>query len=159
MDLAFESIDRLLTALLDISKIDAGVVTPMIDNVPLAPLLRRLATECAPLAERKGLSLRLAPTTAVVRSDRDMLARALMNLLSNAIRYTRRGGVLIGVRREGADFRVDVVDTGVGIPQEQQIEIFEEFRRLGVDAEQRDRGCGLGLAIVERIARIVLASQ
>ena len=155
VDLAFESIDRLLTALLDISKLDAGVVTPMIDNVPLAPLLRRLATEFAPLAERKGLSLRLAPTTAVVRSDRDMLARALMNLLSNAIRYTRRGGVLIGVRREGADFRVDVVDTGVGIPQEQQIEIFEEFRRLGVDAEQRDRGCGLGLAIVERIARML----
>jgi two-component system, sensor histidine kinase len=155
VDLAFESIDRLLTALLDISKLDAGGVTPVIENVPLAPLVRRLATEGAPLAERKGLSLRLVPTAAVVRTDRDMLARALMNLLSNAIRYTRRGGVLIGVRRQGAGFRVDVVDTGIGIPQEQQVEIFEEFRRLGGDAEQRDRGCGLGLAIVERIARVL----
>jgi signal transduction histidine kinase len=155
VDLAFESIDRLLTALLDISKLDAGVVTPEIENVPLAPLLRRLVTECAPMAERKGLSLRVVPTAAVVRTDRDMLARALMNLLSNAIRYTRRGGVLVGVRREDAGFRVDVVDTGIGIPSEQQVEIFEEFRRLGGDAEQRDRGCGLGLAIVERIARVL----
>ena len=155
VDLAFESIDRLLTALLDISKLDAGVVSPSIENVPLGPLLRQLATEFAPLAERKGLSLRLVPTTAVVRTDRDMLARALMNLVSNAIRYSRRGGVLIGVRREGAGFRVDVLDSGIGIPIEQQAEIFEEFRRLGSDDQQRDRGCGLGLAIVERIARVL----
>ena len=120
VELSFESIDRLLTALLDISKLDAGVVTPTIEDVPLAPLLLRLATEFAPMAERKGLSLRLVTTSAVVRTDRDMLARALMNLLSNAIRYTRRGGVLIGVRREGGWFRVDVVDTGIGIPQDQQ---------------------------------------
>ena len=155
VDLAFESIDRLLTALLDISKLDAGVVAPQVGDVALGPLLRRLATECAPLAEAKGLALRLCPTTAVVRSDRDMLARALMNLLTNAIRYTRRGGVLLGVRRAGAAFRVDVVDTGIGIAPEHQAEIFAEFRRLGGDAGQRDRGCGLGLAIVERIARLL----
>ena len=155
VDSAFDSIDRLLTALLDISKLDAGVVTPTFENVALAPLLQRLATEFAPLAERKGLSLRLAPTAAVVRTDRDMLARVLMNLLSNAIRYTVRGGVLIGVRRRGGEFRVDVVDSGVGIPDDQQAEVFEEFRRLETDTRQRERGCGLGLAIVERIARML----
>lgn len=153
VDLAFESIDRLLGALLDISKLDAGVVTPVIEDVRLGPLLDRLVAEFAPLAERKGLALRLVPTRAVVVTDQGMLTRALMNLVSNAIRYTKQGGVLIGVRRHGSGVRVDVVDTGVGIPRDQQAEIFEEFRRLGADAEQRDRGFGLGLAIVERIAR------
>lgn len=155
VDIAFDSIDRLLTALLDISKLDAGVVRPVVENVALVPLLQRLTTEFAPLAERKGLSLRLVATSAVVRTDPDMLARVLMNLLSNAIRYTSDGGVLIGVRRRGAEYRVDVVDTGVGIPHEQQGEVFEEFRRLETDARQRERGCGLGLAIVERIARML----
>lgn len=155
VDLAFESIDRLLTALLDISKLDAGVVTPVIENVALDPLLRRLVAEFAPVAERKGLALRMVPTDVVVATDPGMLIRALMNLVSNAIRYTRRGGVLIGVRRHGAGFRVEVVDTGVGIPSNLQSLIFEEFRRLGVDSDQRDRGFGLGLAIVERIARML----
>ncbi|MFZ1430103.1 MAG: hybrid sensor histidine kinase/response regulator [Geminicoccaceae bacterium] len=155
VDLAFESIDRLLTALLDISKLDAGVVTPVIENVALDPLLRRLVAEFAPVAERKGLALRMVPTDVVVATDPGMLIRALMNLVSNAIRYTRRGGVLIGVRRHGAGFRVEVVDTGIGIPANQQSLIFEEFRRLGVDSDQRDRGFGLGLAIVERIARML----
>jgi signal transduction histidine kinase len=152
---AFESVERLLSALLDISKLDAGVVTPTVDDVPLGPLLRRLVAEFTPLAERKGLSLRLVSSTAVVRTDPDMLSRALMNLVSNAIRYTRQGGVLVGVRRESGGFRVEVVDTGVGIPPERQSEIFEEFRRLGTDADQKDRGFGLGLAIVERIARLL----
>jgi two-component system, sensor histidine kinase len=155
LELAFESIDRLLSALLDISKLDAGVITPEIANVPLGPLLRRLVTEFAPLAERKGLTLRLVPTEVVVVTDQGMLARALMNLVSNAIRYTRQGGVLIGVRRCESGVRVEVVDTGIGIPSHQHAEIFEEFRRLGADAEQRDRGFGLGLAIVERIARML----
>jgi len=155
VETALESVDRLLSALLDISKLDAGVVTPLAEDVPLGPVLRRLAAEFTPLAERKGLALRLVPTGAVVRTDRDMLARALMNLVSNAIRYTRRGGVLIGVRRDGNGFRVEIVDTGIGIAPDQQAEIFEEFRRLGADADQRDRGVGLGLAIVERIARVL----
>jgi signal transduction histidine kinase/CheY-like chemotaxis protein len=155
VEIAFESVERLLSALLDISKLDAGVVTPVAEDVPLGPLLRRLVAEFTPLAERKGLALRLVPTGAVVRTDRDMLVRALMNLVSNAIRYTRRGGVLIGARRDGDGFRVEVIDTGIGIPPDKQVEIFEEFRRLGADADQRDRGFGLGLAIVERIARIL----
>jgi signal transduction histidine kinase/CheY-like chemotaxis protein len=155
VEIAFESVDRLLSALLDISKLDAGVVKPVVEGVPLGPVLRRLVAEFTPLAERKGLALRLVPTAAVVRTDRDMLARALMNLVSNAIRYTRRGGVLIGARRDGNGFRVEIVDTGIGIAPDQQAEIFEEFRRLGADTDQRDRGFGLGLAIVERIARLL----
>jgi signal transduction histidine kinase len=154
-DIAFDSVERLLSALLDISKLDAGVVQPTIVDTPLGPVLRRLVAEFTPVAERKGLSLRAVPTTAVARTDRDMLTRALMNLLSNAIRYTRQGGVLLGVRRGAGRHRVVVVDTGVGIPAAKQAEIFEEFRRLGSDADQRDRGFGLGLAIVERIARIL----
>lgn len=155
VETAFESIDGLLSALLDISKLDAGVVTPAVDDVPLGPLLRRLVAEFTPLAERKGLRLRLVPTGAVARTDRDMLSRALMNLISNAIRYTRMGGVLVGVRRDGDGLRVEVVDTGVGIPPDKHAEIFEEFRRLGTDSDRKDRGFGLGLAIVQRIARIL----
>jgi signal transduction histidine kinase len=154
-DIAFDSVERLLSALLDISKLDAGVVQPALEDVALGPLLRRLVAEFTPVAERKGLSLRAVSTAAVARTDRDMLTRALLNLLSNAIRYTRRGGVLVGVRRAAGGLSVAVVDTGVGIPTDKQKEIFEEFRRLGADAEQRDRGFGLGLAIVERIARIL----
>ena len=117
VELAFESIDRLLSALLDISKLDAGVVTPEIANVQLGPLLRRLVAELAPLAERKGLTLRYVPTTAVVVTDQGMLSRALMNLMSNAIRYTRQGGVLIGVRRHGSQVRVEVVELGDRNPE------------------------------------------
>jgi signal transduction histidine kinase len=155
VELAFESIDRLLGALLDISKLDAGVVTPVIEHVPLEPLLRRLVAEFTPQAERKGLALRLVPTSAVVVTDQAMLSRVLMNLVSNAIRYTLHGGVLVGVRRDRAGYRVEVVDTGIGISAEDHTLIFEEFRRLGSDDRQRDRGFGLGLAIVERIARML----
>jgi signal transduction histidine kinase/CheY-like chemotaxis protein len=155
VEIAFESVERLLTALLDIAKLDTGGVTPAVEDVPLGPLLRRLVAEFTPVAERRSLALRLVPTSAVVRTDRDMLARALMNLVSNALRYTHRGGVLIGARRDGHGFRVEVVDTGIGIAADQQALIFEEFRRLGTDADERDRGFGLGLAIVDRIARIL----
>src|SRR4051794_7067503 len=152
---AFESIERLLASLLDISKLDAGVMAAEPRDVPLGPLLRALAAEFAPMAERKGLELRAVPTSAVVRTDPDLLLRILRNLLSNAVRYTPEGRVLLGVRRRGGGLAVEVGDTGVGIPPERQAEIFEEFRRLGTDADARDRGFGLGLAIVERIARLL----
>lgn len=152
---AFESIERLLASLLDISKLDAGVMAAEPRDVPLGPLLRALAAEFAPLAERKGLELRAVPTSAVVRTDPDLLLRILRNLLSNAVRYTPEGRVLLGVRRRGGGLAVEVGDTGIGIPPERQAEIFEEFRRLGTDADARDRGFGLGLAIVERIARLL----
>ncbi|MEK0085486.1 NahK/ErcS family hybrid sensor histidine kinase/response regulator [Benzoatithermus flavus] len=155
IEIAFESIERLLGSLLDISKLDAGVTTAEIGDVPLAAVLKPLVAEFAPLAEKKGLTLRFVPSSAVVRTDPHLLSRILRNLLSNAIRYTLAGRVIVGVRRSGGGFVVEVGDTGVGIPPDKQREIFEEFRRLGNAPDTRDRGFGLGLAIVERIARLL----
>ena len=112
---AFELIERLLASLLDISKLDAGVMAAEPRDVPLGPLLRALAAEFAPLAERKGIELRAVPTSAVVRTDPDLLLRILRNLLSNAVRYTPEGRVLLGVRRRGGGLAVEVGDTGIGI--------------------------------------------
>lgn len=156
-EVAFESIERLLNSLLDISKLDAGVMTADLRDVPLSAIFRKLGAEFAPAAERKGLGFRALPTCAVVRTDPDLLLRILRNLLSNAVRYTRPGGrVLLGARRRGgAGFAVEVGDTGVGIPAERHGDIFEEFRRLGSDSDERDRGFGLGLAIVARIASLL----
>jgi two-component system, sensor histidine kinase len=154
-EVAFESVERLLASLLDISKLDAGVMAAEPRDVPLGPVFRKLSAEFAPAAERRGLELRAAPTSAVVRTDPDLLLRILRNLLSNAVRYTPRGRVLLGARRRGQGYAVEVGDTGVGVPADKQEEIFEEFRRLGSDADERDRGFGLGLAIVARIARLL----
>lgn len=155
IEIAFESVERLLASLLDISKLDAGVMTAEIANVPIAGVLRPLLAEFGPMAERKGIELRQVPSSAVVRTDPHLLSRILRNLLSNGLRYTLTGKILIGVRRHGAGYVVEVGDTGVGIPEDQQREIFEEFRRLGSVPDGRDRGFGLGLAIVERIARLL----
>jgi signal transduction histidine kinase/CheY-like chemotaxis protein len=155
IEIAFESIEQLLGSLLDISKLDAGVTTAEVADVPLAAVLRPLAAEFRPLAEQKGLELRFVPSSAVVRTDPHLLSRILRNLLSNAIRYTLKGRVLLGVRRAGAGFAVEVGDTGVGIPPDKQREVFEEFKRLGNAPDGRDRGFGLGLAIVERMARLL----
>ncbi|WP_225011248.1 hybrid sensor histidine kinase/response regulator [Novosphingobium percolationis] len=146
--------ENLLRALLDISKLDAGGIQPSPEPVALGPLLRDIAEGIRPLAEEKGLRLRIGPTppTAWVVTDPGLLRSVLQNLLSNAVRYTEAGGILVGLRRRGGSWRIDVVDSGVGIPEDQRGAIFSEFTRLGtVEAE----GLGLGLAIVERIARLL----
>lgn len=144
--------EDLLRALLDISKLDAGGIQPNPEPVALGPLVRDIAEGIRPLAEEKGLALRIGPVEGAVNTDPGLLRSVLQNLLSNAVRYTGQGGILIGVRRRGPDWRIDVIDTGVGIPAEQQSAIFSEFTRLGeVDAE----GLGLGLAIVDRIVRLL----
>lgn len=144
--------EDLLRALLDISRLDAGGVQPNLEAVVLGPLVRDIAEGLRPLAEEKGLRLRVGPVQGTVLTDPGLLRSVLQNLLSNAVRYTERGGILIGVRRRGAMLRIDVVDTGVGIPEGRRQEIFSEFTRLGqVEAE----GLGLGLAIVERISRLL----
>ncbi|MCW1384953.1 PAS domain-containing hybrid sensor histidine kinase/response regulator [Novosphingobium sp. KCTC 2891] len=144
--------ENLLRALLDISKLDAGGIQPSPEPVALGPLLRDIAEGIRPLAEEKGLRLVIGPVDGAVVTDPGLLRSVLQNLLSNAVRYTQEGGILVGVRRRGGDWRIDVVDTGVGIPEDQQAAIFSEFTRLGeVEAE----GLGLGLAIVERIARLL----
>lgn len=152
---ALDSVDELLTALLDISKLDAGVQPVQIGDVPLAPLLATLAEEYALLAKARPVTLRLGPTGLAVRSDQRLLARILRNYLSNALRYTDPGGrVLLGCRRQGDWVLAGVWDNGPGVPSDKLDEIFEEFRRLHPRADG-ERGMGLGLAIVRRIARVL----
>ncbi|WP_206241451.1 hybrid sensor histidine kinase/response regulator [Novosphingobium terrae] len=160
VDSAITAAEVLLRALLDISKLDAGGVTPSPEPLALQPFLAGLVDGFRPMAEGKGLTLRLAPLAAEgldVVSDPGLLRSLLQNFLANAVRYTERGGVVIGVRRRRAEdgrawLRVDVVDTGVGIPADKVDSIFGEFTRLGdVEAE----GLGLGLSLSERIARLL----
>lgn len=160
VDSAITAAEGLLRALLDISKLDAGGVTPRVEPLALGPFLADLVDGFYPMAEDKGLSLKHGPLTGAgldVASDAGLLRSLLQNFLANALRYTVEGGVVVGVRRrrgpDGARWlRVDVVDTGVGIPADKIDSIFGEFTRLGdVEAE----GLGLGLALSERIARLL----
>jgi PAS domain S-box-containing protein len=149
---AIVAAEDLLRSLLDISRIDAGGVVPDTVTIELAPFLAGLAETVRPMAEAKGLRLRVGALPGRVDSDAGLLRSVMQNFLTNAVRYTARGGVLIGARRRGDHWRIDVIDTGVGIPEPQIEEIFGEFIRLGeVDAE----GLGLGLALVRRIVRLI----
>jgi len=151
---SLETMEDLLRTLLDISKLDAGVVQPDIGDVSLETLFSSLRSDFLPVAQLKGLSLKFRPVNAVVRSDRTLLRRILQNILSNALRYTRSGGVLVGTRHRGDTIRIDVADTGCGIPEEQREAVFEEFHRgtNSADSELAGGGLGLGLAIVRRMA-------
>ncbi len=155
VDAALDSIDELLGTLLDISRLDAGVWPVTLTNVAVGGMLVRLADEYRPQARAAGLDLRVVPCSANVSTDRHLLERVLRNLISNAIRYTAEGRVLIGCRHRGERLSIEVWDSGIGIPEEKRSEIFEEFHRLG-NAPRRDgKGLGLGLAIVDRIARLL----
>ena len=149
------SLNTLLTGILDISRLDAGVVTPVFSSVDLGELINRLADEYAPRAAADGLVLRHAPRVLQARTDVALLERILRNLIENALRYTSKGGVLIGVRKRGEWVRLDVIDTGMGIAAEHQTEIFEEFRQLNNPARDSSKGLGIGLAIVSRLARLI----
>lgn len=151
---ALNAQDGILGSLLDIARLEAGTIETSISDWPLDQLLEPLARDFGVLAEARGLRLRRAHSRAVVRSDATLLRRIVQNFLSNAIRYTARGSVLLGVRRLRGAVRVEVWDTGCGIAEHQRTEIFEEFRRLDAAvSDAQARGAGLGLAIVERIAR------
>lgn len=152
---ALASMRDLLDVLLDIEKLETGAVEPKIRDFAIAELLSRQYTEFKPMAQRKGLELSYVPCGMTVHSDFGLLERVIQNFLSNAIRYTERGRVLLGCRRRGSMLRIEVWDTGVGIPAEQIDSIFEQFYQLGNPARDRSRGLGLGLAIVERIARLL----
>lgn len=148
---ALTASEALLGGLLDISRLDAGGLKPEVQPVDLGALIAQLAEEHRAPAAAKGLKLRAVPTRAWVASDPQLLRRVLQNFLGNAIRYTASGGVRIGVRRVGERLRVCVVDTGLGIALEDQQRVFEEFRRL----QRGGQGLGLGLAIADRIARLL----
>jgi Na+/proline symporter/signal transduction histidine kinase len=154
IDDSLEAIEEILGALLDISRLDAGAMTPAISSFKMADLMRSLEIEFAPAARAKGLALTFVPSSLPVESDRLLLRRLLQNFISNAIKYTPRGRVLVGCRRCGQSLRIGIYDTGVGIPQQKRGEIFKEFHRLEQGARIA-RGLGLGLSIVERIARVL----
>ncbi|HEY5131579.1 MAG TPA: hybrid sensor histidine kinase/response regulator [Bradyrhizobium sp.] len=154
IDNSLEAIEEILGALLDISRLDAGAMTPSITSFKIGDLMRSLEIEFAPIARAKGLQLTFVPSSLPVESDRLMLRRLLQNLISNAIKYTPRGRVLVGCRRHGQSLQIGVYDTGVGIPVLKRGEIFKEFHRLEQGARIA-RGLGLGLSIVERLARVL----
>jgi CheY-like chemotaxis protein len=155
IDAALDTVDELLSTLLDISKLDAGAWPVTLGNHAIGPLLDRLGEEYRPQANAAGLDLHVVPCSAIVRTDRRLFERVLRNLISNAIRYTAEGRVLIGCRRGAQRLAVQVWDSGIGIPEPMQREIFEEFRRLGGAPRRVGDGLGLGLAIVDRIARLL----
>jgi Na+/proline symporter/signal transduction histidine kinase len=154
IDASLEAVEEIFGALLDISRLDTGTMRPEFATFQIDPLLRQIEVEFSPIAKAKGLDLRFVPCGLVVRSDRRLLRRLLQNFVSNAIKYTPNGGVLVGWRRRGGKLNIEVYDTGVGIPSDKHRAIFAEFHRLDQGARIA-RGVGLGLSIVERIGRVL----
>ena len=154
IDSALESVETILGAVLDISRLDTGAMRPRLTTVPLSDLLQRIETDFAPIAREKKLKLTVMPTTLRVRSDPNLLRRLVQNLVSNAIKYTLTGKVLVGVRRRGDKVVIQVMDSGIGIPPSKFRTVFKEFARLDEGAKTAT-GLGLGLSIVDRIARVL----
>ena len=152
---ALDTQDDMLASLLDVSRLEGGAVEARFSAVLLGPMLAELGRQFAVLGEARGLDVRQVETTVVVRSDPLLLRRVLQNFLSNAVHYTPRGRVLLGVRRLQGYARVEVWDTGIGIPETKTRAIFDEFLRLDNGVDRDRRGAGLGLSIVDRIARLL----
>ena len=155
IDTSFKAAEDLLDALLEASRLDAGRYRREISVFPLNDLFESMRHQFSVLADTRGLQLHVIPTRVHVRSDPHLLRRIVQNFLSNALRYTRSGGVLLGVRRRGGDISVEVCDTGPGIASADLRMIFDEFRRLDQPSPWGEKGLGLGLAICDRIARIL----
>jgi signal transduction histidine kinase len=155
IDATVSSMNELFGGLLDMTKLEAGILEPHVTEFSVARLLRRIETTFSDAAHEKGLRLRVIATRAWVRSDVILLERMLLNLVSNAVRYTARGGIVVGCRRRGAHLRFDVCDTGPGIPEDQQVKIFEEHYQVLEAEPDRGGGLGLGLAIVDRLGNLL----
>jgi signal transduction histidine kinase/CheY-like chemotaxis protein len=153
IDAAVSAMNELFNALLDISKLDAGVLSTNVTEFPIAQVLRRIESTFAEAAREKGLSFQMALSGIWVRSDPILLERIILNLASNAVRYTNSGSVVVGCRRRGDTAKIEVWDSGPGIPQDQQRNIFGEFYRLARGDNQG--GLGLGLAIVDRLCTLL----
>ena len=154
VDASLEAVEEILGALLDISRLDAGATRPEIVEFRINEIFRQLEIEFAPTARSKGLALRFVASSLIVRSDRRLMRRLLQNFVSNAVKYTLEGRVLVGCRCVEGTVRIEVWDTGLGIPGDQQRKVFEEFQRLEQGARAA-RGLGLGLSIVERLGRVL----
>lgn len=152
---SLDDVENLLGTLVDISKLDAGVITPDVTAFDLRDLLNNIAREFRQMASAEKLQLDFVPSSAVVQSDSQLLARILRNFLTNAIRYTDQGRILLGCRRQGDHVLLQVWDSGPGIPADKLTEIFQEFKRIRPNGAPADKGLGLGLAIVDKIARML----
>src|SRR5471030_973524 len=154
IDDSLEAIEEILGALLDISRLDAGAMTTSITSFKIGDLMRSLEIEFTPMARAKALKLTFVPSSLPAESDRSLLRRLMQNLISNAVKYTPHGRVLVACRRRGQSLQIGIYDTGVGIPILKRGEIFKEFHRLEQGARIA-RGLGLGLSIVKRLARVL----
>ncbi|MCF3643169.1 hybrid sensor histidine kinase/response regulator [Rhizobium sp. TRM95111] len=154
IDSSLESVEAILGAVLDISRLDTGAMKPRFQTVALKDLLRRIETDFAPMARTKNLSFKVVPSSLVVRTDPNLLRRLVQNLVSNAIKYTNTGKIVVGVRRRGTAAHIQVVDSGIGIPASKFRTVFKEFARLDEGARTAP-GLGLGLSIVDRISRVL----
>lgn len=152
---AIDSMKRLLSALLDISKLESGAVQPQPAEFPLRQLLELLTTEFSTAARSKGLTIAVEAMDLQTLTDQSLLEQLLRNLVSNAIKYTSAGTVTLRATRSMSGVRVEIQDTGVGIPQDQLAYIFDEFFQVGVARNTTREGYGLGLAIVQRIAKLL----
>ncbi len=155
IDTTVDALQQQLDSLLDISRLDAGGITAQLRAVDVRSLARQIETVFAALAQQKGLRLRVMAPPLWLFADPDMVSQMVRNLVANAIRYTAHGSVVVAFRRRGDYIRVQVWDTGVGIPVDQYREIFREFHQLGNPERDRTQGVGLGLAIVDRLARLL----
>ncbi|HEY1059222.1 MAG TPA: hybrid sensor histidine kinase/response regulator [Limnobacter sp.] len=152
---AGRGLESLLNALLDFSRIDAASITPDVHSFPLQPLLDSLKNTFAAQAEVKGLELHIQPTRLLVRSDPNLLERILRNFVANALKYTPAGRVVVGCRRRGSELRIDVIDTGIGIPESAHQQVFNEFFQLDNPERDREKGLGLGLFIANGLADLL----
>lgn len=151
-----QALESLFNAMLDISRLDSGVLQPDVEDFRLKTLFDRIENDYRPQAEEKGLLLHIESCgEAIVRSDKTLLEGLLRNLVSNAIRYTDQGGVSVRSSTAGAECVIEVRDTGVGVPQESLDDIFNEYVQLDNPERNRRKGLGLGLAIVSRIGRLL----
>jgi PAS domain S-box-containing protein len=155
IDDSMRAAEELLNDLLDSARLDSGALKPDITSFPIIDLLEELRRQYAPLAQARNLRLRIVGSREVVRSDRSMLRRILQNYLSNGLRYTEHGGVLIGCRKRSGELEIAVYDTGPGIRLHQRRQMYTEFSRLEHDSPWGEKGLGLGLSICDRLAKLM----
>ncbi len=155
IETSMDALCRLLDAILDVSKLDAGTVSPNVQPVALGAIFERLDAEYRLRAAEKGIGFRTVPNSLSLRADAALLERIIRNLVENALRYTDSGRILLGCRRQAGGVRIQVYDTGIGIPPEHLERIFHEFYQVSNHARDRGKGLGLGLAIVDRLARLL----
>ena len=154
VDHALSSVEDLLRTILDISKLEAGVIRPNPQPIALQPLFQSLTVDLEPLLKSKGLRISCRPTQLGIQSDALMLRRILQNLLANALQYTRRGGIVIGARKRGGDVRIEVWDTGPGIPKDEIPKVMQAFGQGSLAHQTAEGGTGLGLPIVKNLMEL-----